>query len=207
VIAVGNGPRGVIAVGDGEVVAVVGAAGAGKTRLLEQAASAPGAAYVPAGRHVFGSLSVAENLTLGAYRDRRDRALVAERRARVHVLFPRLAERRAQAAGTLSGGEQQLLVVARALMSAPRLLVLDEPSAGLGPPAVAALADAVAHSGGAVLLAEQGLALARRLADRIVLLEDGAVVLDAPRAAALADARLGEAYLLTRAPGDPAPPG
>ena len=177
-----------IAVAPGEVVAVVGPPGAGKTALLERVVAATaGAAFVPAGRRVFASLTVAENLTVGAYRDRSDRALVAQRRERVQALFPRLAERGEQRAGTLSGGEQQLLVIARALMAEPALLVLDEPTAGLGPPAVAAVADALT---GAVVFAEAGLRLARRAADRIVALDRGGVVLDAPRDRALADPRL-----------------
>jgi branched-chain amino acid transport system ATP-binding protein len=176
----------------GEVVAVVGPPGSGKTALLERVVAAtPGAAFVPAGHGVFPSLTVAENLAVGAYRDRRDRALVAERRERVHALFPRLAERAAQRAGTLSGGEQQLLVIARALMSGPTLLVLDEPTAGLGPPAVEAVAEALA---GDVVFAEAGLRLARRRADRIVAF-DRTIVLDAPAATALRDPRL-EALML-----------
>jgi branched-chain amino acid transport system ATP-binding protein len=192
----------VIAVAPGEIVAVVGPPGAGKTALLERVVAAtPGAAFVPAGRRIFPSLTVAENLAVGAYRDRRDRALVARRREHVHALFPRLAERGDQHAGTLSGGEQQLLAIARALMSEPALLVLDEPTAGLGPPAVAAVADALT---GAVVFAEAGLRLTRRVADRIVALDGGAIVFDAPAAAALADPRL-EALML--APADPSPPG
>ena len=184
-----------IDVAPGEIVAVIGSPGAGKTALLERVVAAtPGAAFVPAGRRVFASLTVAENLAVGAYRDRRDRALVAQRRERVHALFPRLAERGDQRAATLSGGEQQLLAIARALMSGPKLLVLDEPTAGLGPPAVAAVADALT---GAVLFAEAGLRLARRAADRIVALDQGAVVLDAPREQALHDPRL-ETLLLAR---------
>jgi branched-chain amino acid transport system ATP-binding protein len=182
-------------VADGEVVAVVGE----RVVLADLVPAAPEIAVVPEGRHVFGELTVAENLTLGAYRDRRDRAEVARRRERVHALFPRLAARPGQLARTLSGGEQQLLVIARALMAAPRALVLDEPSAGLGPLAVAAVADALSAAGAAVVFAEQGLALARRAADRVVLVADGAVALDAPRDAALEDPRLNAAFGLAGA--------
>lgn len=195
-----------LTVAAGEVVAVVGHGGAGKTTLAEVVAglrraesgdvATDGVAYVPDGRRVFPSLTVDENLTLGAYRDRRDKPLVAARRDAVLARFPRLAERRRQIVGTLSGGEQQLLVIARALMGGPRLLVLDEPSSGLGPPAVALVAEALKGAGTAVLFADQGLALARRLADRIVLLEDGRIVLDEPLVAALEDPRLGLGYLI-----------
>jgi branched-chain amino acid transport system ATP-binding protein len=199
--------RGVsLGVAAGEVVAVVGHGGAGKTTLAEVAAGlrrpdagdvSAGApvAYVPDGRRVFPSLTVDENLALGAYRDRRDKARVAARREAIHERFPRLAERRRQAAGTLSGGEQQLLVIARALMAGPQLLVLDEPSSGLGPRAIALVAEALRSSGTAVLLADQGLQLARALAGRVVLLEEGRVVLDQPRDTALVDPRLGLGYL------------
>jgi branched-chain amino acid transport system ATP-binding protein len=213
-------------VGAGEAVALVGHEGAGKTAAAEAVAgvrrstggtvtlggedvtaAAPGRrarlgmAYVPEGRRVFGGLSVEENLTLGAYRDRRRRDAVAERRAAVLAAFPALAARRAQSAATLSGGERQLLVIARALMGGPRLLVLDEPSAGLGPRAVELVAgalEAVRAQGTAILLAERGLVLPRRLADRILLLEDGRVVLDADREAALADPRLGVEWYADR---------
>jgi branched-chain amino acid transport system ATP-binding protein len=173
-------------VADGEVVALVG----DRIVLADRVGASAEVAVVPEGRHVFGELTVAENLALGAYRDRRDRAEVARRRERVHAQFPLLASRPDQLARTLSGGEQQLLVIARALMSAPRVLVLDEPSAGLGPPAVAAVGQALAASGAAVVLAEQGLALARSAADRIVLVQDGAVVLDAPPSVVFQDHRL-----------------
>jgi branched-chain amino acid transport system ATP-binding protein len=181
----------------GEIVALTGHDPARNT-IARSAAEREGAGYAPGGKRVFGELTVAENLTLGAYRDRRNKPVVAERRTRVHALFPRLAEREAQSAATLSGGEQQLLVIARALMSAPDLLILDEPSAGLGPPAVAAVARAlegVRETGTAILIAEEELRLARTLADRIVLLEHGRVALDAPRDLALRDERLGTAYL------------
>jgi branched-chain amino acid transport system ATP-binding protein len=183
----------VIAVARGEILAVVGHDGA-PIRAAAAVASAYGGrlGHVPAGRPVFGSLTVAENLAVGAYRDRRDKAAVRERLARVRERFPRLAQRHDQHAGTLSGGEQQLLVIARALMGAPDLLILEEPSAGLAPPAIQAVADAL--EGLTVLIADEQLALARH-ADRIVLLSDDAVVLDAPRAQALADERLGVGYI------------
>jgi branched-chain amino acid transport system ATP-binding protein len=140
---------------------------------------------------VFGSLTVAENLAVGAYPHRRDKAAVAERTAQVHARFPQL--RAEQLAGSLSGGEKQLLVIARALMGAPDVLVLEDPSAGLGPPAIAALAEAL--RGLAVLIAEESLALASLAADRIVLVDAGRVVLDAPRVKALEDPRLGVGYI------------
>jgi branched-chain amino acid transport system ATP-binding protein len=183
-----------IEIGSGEVVAVVGHDG-GPARAARAVAQRHTGRLgsVPAGRHVFGSLTVAENLAVGAYRDRRDKPGVAERLARVHARFPRLAERSQQPAATLSGGEQQLLVIARALMGAPDLLVLEDPSAGLGPPAIAAVAQAL--RGLTVLIADEQLALAREVADRIVLVRDDRVVLDAPRTQALADPRLGLAYI------------
>jgi branched-chain amino acid transport system ATP-binding protein len=149
-----------------------------------------GLSYVPAGRRVFGGLSVDENLTLGAYRIRRDRPRVAERRERAYALFPRLAGRRSQPASTLSGGEQQMLVIARGLMTEPRVLLLDEPSAGLGPPAIEALAGALDEIGAAIVLADEGLRLVRRLADRVLLVEDGHV-----EEVERDDPRLGAAYV------------
>ena len=212
-----------LTVAAGEIVALVGHEGAGKTAAAAVVAGVRrpqrgalvlagtdvtgadagrmarlGVGFVPEGRRVFPGLTVEENLTLGAYRDRRDRPLVDDRRTAVLDRFPLLAERRAQSAATLSGGERQLLVIARALMGGPRLLVLDEPSAGLGPRAVELVAVAleqVRDGGTAVLLAERGLVLPRRVADRVLLLEDGRVALAAPREAALADPRLGAGYL------------
>ncbi|HEX6022650.1 MAG TPA: ATP-binding cassette domain-containing protein [Solirubrobacter sp.] len=178
-------------VAPGEIVAVVGHDGEPVRYVRERFAGRIG--YVPAGRRVFGSLTVAENLEVGAYRDRRDKVAVAARLARVHERFPLLAERAGQRAALLSGGEQQLLVIARALMGEPDLLVLEDPSAGLGPPAVAALAEAL--RGLTALIAEESLALARLAADRIVLVEAGRVVLDAPRDEALEDPRLGIGYI------------
>jgi branched-chain amino acid transport system ATP-binding protein len=147
--------------------------------------------FVPSGGRVFGSLTVAENLAVGAYPHRRDKAVVAERLAQVHERFPPL--RPDQIAASLSGGEKQLLVIARALMGAPERLVLEDPTAGLGPPAIATLAEAL--RGLEAVIAEESLALARLVADRIVLVDAGREVLDAPREEALEDPRLGVGYI------------
>jgi branched-chain amino acid transport system ATP-binding protein len=171
------------------IVAYVGHDGAPVRHVRERYSGSIG--YVPAGGRVFGSLTVAENLAVGAYPHRRDKAAVAARLAQVHARFPRL--RADQLAGSLSGGEKQLLVIARALMGAPDLLVLEEPSAGLGPPAIAALAETL--RGLEVVIAEEALALASLVADRIVLVDAGRVVLDAPREEALEDPRLGVGYI------------
>ena len=149
---------------------------------------------MPPGGRVFGSLTVAENLAVGAYPDRRDKAAVAARLAQVHERFPLLAERAEQPAASLSGGEQQLLVIARALMGAPR------PARARGPVRRARPAgDRRAGRGAArarrALIAEESLALARLVADRIVLVDAGRVVLDAPREEALEDPRLGVGYI------------
>ena len=200
----------------GSIVAILGPNGSGKSTFLKavlgylrlsrgsvrfsgqdiagqgaSAIAAAGVGYVPQLNNVFKPMTILENLEMGGYR--LGAAARAGRIADLFDLFPLLKERRGQPAGTLSGGERQLLVIARALMGEPALLVLDEPTAGLGPPAVEAVAVALT---GAVLFAEAGLALARRRADRILLLERGTIALDAPREAALADARLGDAYLV-----------
>jgi branched-chain amino acid transport system ATP-binding protein len=181
----------VIALADGEIVAVVGHGGGparAAKRLAREHRGRVG--YVPAGRRVFASLTVEENLMVGAYRERH---AAAERLPALYGRFERLRERRTQLAGTLSGGEQQLLVIARALMGAPERLILEDPSAGLGPPAIAAVATAL--TGLTVLIADEQLTLARAIADRIVLIEHDEVVLDAPKAQALADERLGPGYI------------
>jgi len=190
-----------LTVAEREVVAVIGSNGAGKTTLFRAICgllrasggsvdfggaaigrrrahdiARRGLAYVPADRHLFPRMTVGENLDLGAYpkRPRRDR------RELVFGLFPRLAERQRQAAGTLSGGEQQMLTVGRALMADPRLLLLDEPTTGLAPKlaaeAYAALGELRQH-GLTILVAEQQVPLALQLADRGYVLEDGRVQL------------------------------
>jgi ABC-type branched-subunit amino acid transport system ATPase component len=211
------------AVAAGEVVALVGANGAGKTTTLRaiggleparggtvrfagvditnraaQRIVSLGLGHVPEGHRIFAGLSVEENLRLGAFLARRDRAAVAERLAGVFDLFPRLAERRAQAAGTLSGGERQMLAVGRALMAQPRLLCLDEPSFGLSPLMVRRIFATIAEisaAGTAVLLVEQNVAQALGLADRAYVLEVGRVVLEGAGPALAADPRVQAAYL------------
>ena len=207
-------------VGIGEVVALLGANGAGKTttlralsgllpaaggrvrlddrrldRLAAHEVVAAGVAQVPEGRRVFARMTVEENLAVGAYTDR---AGEQEALDRVHELLPVLRERRAQQAGTLSGGEQQLLALGRALMSSPRVLLLDEPSTGLAPQAVeavlAVLAD-LAAAGTSVLLVEQDVEAALGLASHAYVLETGRVVLEGPAADLRADPALVAAYL------------
>jgi branched-chain amino acid transport system ATP-binding protein len=172
------------------IVAYVGHEGAPGRYVRERFAGQVG--FVPPGGRVFGSLTVAENLAVGAYPHRRQKAAVAERLAQVHERFPQL--RPDQIAASLSGGEQQLLVIARALMGAPSTLVLEDPTAGLGPPAIAVLAEAL--RGLEAVIADESLALARLVADRIVLIDAGRVVLDAPRQEALEDPRLGVGYIM-----------
>jgi branched-chain amino acid transport system ATP-binding protein len=205
---------------EGEIVALLGANGAGKTTtqktvsgMLRPAAGSIvfdgrpihgipphhlielGICHVPEGRHVFPRMTVEENLVMGAFRFRTpDSDLMAH----VLDLFPRLKERFGQQAGTLSGGEQQMLAIGRALMGKPRLLLLDEPSMGLAPLVVGQIFDIVRGinaEGVSVLLVEQNAAHALNLADRAYVLESGSLVLDGPGPELARDDRVRAAYL------------
>lgn len=154
-----------------------------------------GIALVPEGRQVFGDMTVRENLRLGAYVHGEPRKADYET---VFALFPILLERESQRAGLLSGGEQQMLALARALMSRPRLLLLDEPSQGLAPKAVDQVAEAinrVAGQGVSILLVEQNLSLAERVATHAVVLENGACVAEGPSSAIMASSAIQDSYL------------
>jgi branched-chain amino acid transport system ATP-binding protein len=204
----------------GEVVALVGANGAGKSTLLralsgvqrssgeiffegEDLQSLPphervalGIVHAPEGRQVFGPLSVEDNLRLGAYR--RGRARSAASLERVYAMIPVLAERREQPAGSLSGGQQQMLAIGRALMAQPRLLLLDEPSMGLAPRLVAEIFACVQRlraADTALLLVEQNARAALAIADRAYVLETGRIVLTGTGAGLLADEAVRAAYL------------
>ncbi len=207
---------------DGKTVAILGANGAGKTSVLRaimgltrsqgtvtlsgrevsglpvHARSAMGMQLVPEGRLVFSTLSVEENLLTGAYNNRRDRAAIAQDVGKMLEMFPILGERLQQRAGTLSGGEQQMLALARGLMARPNLLMMDEPSMGLAPIVVEQLSDAllaIRRTGTTVLLVEQNARLALDISDYAYLLQLGEVVLDGPSSEMREDPRVRKVYL------------
>ena len=153
--------------------------------------------HVPEGRRIFGRLTVSENLEMGAF-TRRDRRAIAEDKEQMLVLFPRLRERLKQVAGTLSGGEQQMLAAARALMARPRVLLMDEPSMGLAPMLVEQVFETIRRinaQGVTILLVEQNAPMALGIADRGYVLESGRIVLDGPGRELLDDERVRRAYL------------
>ena len=210
-----------LAVNDGEIVAVLGSNGAGKSTLnraisgvlrsssgtirfggetIERARPsaivAQGLIHVPEGRRIFPNMTVGENLDLGCYARAPPRR--EQNRARVFGIFPRLAERQAQRAGTLSGGEQQMLAIGRGLMAEPKLLILDEPSLGLSPLLVEelfALIKSINTQGIALLLVEQNVVQSLEVANRAYVLDNGAIVLQGSAADVRNDPNLKRAYL------------
>jgi branched-chain amino acid transport system ATP-binding protein len=211
-----------LSVEEGELVTLIGANGAGKTTTLNtlggllqpgggqvryagrDLAELPahdrvrhGLALVPEGRGIFARLTVAENLLMGAFH-RNDKVVIRVDLDKAYGLFPRLKEREQQLAGTLSGGEQQMLAIGRALMSRPRLLLLDEPSMGLAPLMVEKIFSIIREinaQGVAILLVEQNARLALAAAKRAYVMESGRITLDGPAAELAADARVRAAYL------------
>ena len=205
-----------------QIVTLIGANGAGKTTTLRtisglirprsgdirfdgeclasvapHAIAARGVLQVPEGRRIFARLTVAENLAMGAF-PRRDVRAIAEDRERLLELFPRLRERLRQVAGTLSGGEQQMLATARALMGRPRLLLMDEPSMGLSPLLVDSVFETIRtinEQGVAILLVEQNALMALDSADYAYVMESGRIVLSGPGRALLGDDKVQRAYL------------
>jgi branched-chain amino acid transport system ATP-binding protein len=211
-----------LTVNEGEVVALIGANGAGKTTTLRTISGLKmptsgeiwfkgmridkvpahertriGIAHIPEGRKIFSALTVQKNIEIGAY-VRRDKREIINDIEKMYKIFPILKERRGQMAGTLSGGEQQMLTTARGLMSMPRLLLMDEPSLGLSPLLVREVANiirAVSQSGTSILLVEQNALLALQLASRAYVMEVGSVVLEGEVQELLSDEGLKEAYL------------
>ncbi|MDD5863099.1 MAG: ABC transporter ATP-binding protein [Firmicutes bacterium] len=209
-----------LTVNDGEIVSLIGANGAGKTTTLrtitglEKAASGSVTfdghdltkvtpskiiglklAHVPEGRHIFPQMTVEENLEMGAYADRSG---MAETMEAVYVRFPRLKERRRQLAGTLSGGEQQMLAVGRALMAKPKMILMDEPSMGLSPLLVKEIFQIIREvnqQGITVLLVEQNAKMALSISDRAYVLETGSISIAGSARELLNDPRVKKAYL------------
>ena len=209
-------------VDEGEVIALIGANGAGKTTILHTVSGlltpkegsitfegqdlvkipghkivSMGMAHVPEGRRVFAELSVYENLKLGAY-TRKDKKEIEETLARVYKSFPRLEERKNQLAGTLSGGEQQMLAMGRALMSKPKIILMDEPSMGLSPILVEEIFHIIREisaSGTTVLLVEQNAKKALAIADRAYVLETGNIVLSGDAKEMMNNDSIKKAYL------------
>jgi len=210
-------------VAEGEIVTLIGANGAGKTTSLRGVAGAmlprrgrivfsgrditnlpayrralAGIALVPEGRRVFPALTVRENLEMGGFKFRADRGKLRSQMERVMEMFPRLRERAGQAAGTLSGGEQQMLALSRALMSEPRLLCMDEPSLGLAPLVVQDIFRSIRAAnaaGTSILLVEQNARYALETASRGYVLRTGAIIASGPCAVLKQDERVKEAYL------------
>lgn len=213
-----------LSVDQGEIVTLIGGNGAGKTTTLRAISGLlrtpeessvklqneeltqlrahliveRGVIHVPEGRRVFARMSVQENLTMGAYA-RADRSGLAADLDFIFQLFPRLKERRAQLAGTLSGGEQQMLAMSRALMGNPKVLLMDEPSMGLAPVLVEAIFDTIQllnkERGTTILLVEQNALMALQIASRGYVIETGNIVLSGDAKALSTDARVREAYL------------
>ncbi len=209
-------------VNEGEVIALIGANGAGKTTTLhtitgllsaksgsihldgKDITKTPahkivkmGIAHVPEGRRIFQNLTVLDNIKLGAF-TRKDKDGIAEDIEKVYKLFPRLEERKTQIAGTLSGGEQQMLAMGRALMSKPRIVVMDEPSMGLSPILVSEIFDiieSIREQGTTVLLVEQNAKKALSIADRAYVLETGKIVLSGKASDLINDESVKKAYL------------
>ncbi|MBW7883489.1 MAG: ABC transporter ATP-binding protein [Caldilineaceae bacterium] len=213
-----------LTVNDGEIVTLIGSNGAGKTTTLRAISGLlrtpenssvvhdgvdlttlrphqivdRGVVHVPEGRRVFARMSVQENLTMGAY-TRKDKARIREDLDYVLKLFPRLKERRVQQAGTLSGGEQQMLAIGRALMADPKVLLMDEPSMGLAPVLVETIFDAIEQlnkrRGITILLVEQNAQMALQIASRAYVLETGRITMSGNAAELLNDPKVIKAYL------------